>query len=258
MLDPRLALDLRQGLGALDGAIRTAGVVGWGKTLGSIASSITVELHAPGQIRRAAGKSGSKHTVFRVGEVHGRVTERAAVLAELLGKVDGAVVTMNLWGERWSKLTHNAMRNGLSAITGLPGREIDEDTDVRRLTIRLGAESVRVGRALGYDIEPVGKLVPRRLQAAGKGDAAALGEIEALLLDEGAKGTRGALQRPSTGQDIIKGRRTEIDFINGYVADKGDEIGVPAPLNRALTQLVKRIERGELAPARNNIHLLGA
>ena len=41
-----------------------AGIVGWGKTLGSIASSITVELHAPGQIRRAAGKSGSKHTVF--------------------------------------------------------------------------------------------------------------------------------------------------------------------------------------------------
>ena len=46
-----------------------AGIVGWGKTLGSIASSITVELHAPGQVRRAAGKSGARHTVFRVGEV---------------------------------------------------------------------------------------------------------------------------------------------------------------------------------------------
>ena len=63
-----------------------AGIVGWGKTLGSIASSITVELHAPGQIRRAAGKSGSKHTVFRVGEVHGRITDRAKEVCGLLGQ----------------------------------------------------------------------------------------------------------------------------------------------------------------------------
>src|SRR6202047_4041207 len=62
-----------------------AGIVGWGKTLGSIASSITVELHAPGQVRRAAGKSGSRHTVFRVGEVHGRITDRAKEVCRLVG-----------------------------------------------------------------------------------------------------------------------------------------------------------------------------
>ncbi len=49
-----------------------AGVVGWGKTVGCIASSITVDLCEPGHVRRAAGKSGSRHTVFRTGEVHGR------------------------------------------------------------------------------------------------------------------------------------------------------------------------------------------
>src|SRR6187399_2687705 len=54
-----------------------AGVVGWGKTLGSIASSITVELCEPGHVRRAGGKHGESHTVFRVGEVHGRITDRA-------------------------------------------------------------------------------------------------------------------------------------------------------------------------------------
>src|SRR5205809_75104 len=74
-----------------------AGVVGWGKTLGSIASSITVELHAPGQIKRAAGKSGSKHTVFRVGEVHGRVTDRAKEVCGLLANSDSDFVTVNIW-----------------------------------------------------------------------------------------------------------------------------------------------------------------
>src|SRR5205809_8001984 len=60
-----------------------AGIVGWGKTLGCIASSITVELHAPVEVRRAAGKSGSRHTVCRVGAVHGRKSDRAKEVCQL-------------------------------------------------------------------------------------------------------------------------------------------------------------------------------
>src|SRR5438309_11426474 len=101
-----------------------AGIVGWGKTLGSIASSITVELHAPGQVRRAAGKSGSRHTVFRVGEVHGRITDRAKEVCRRVGHADAATATENLWGERWSKLVTNVMGNGLAACTGMISRDI--------------------------------------------------------------------------------------------------------------------------------------
>jgi len=98
---------------------RIANIVGWGRTLGCIASRISVELFEPGKIRRQAPKGAASHTVFRVGEVHGLPTERAKRVAELLGVVDGAKVTSNLWGERWSKLCHNAMRNGVAAATGL-------------------------------------------------------------------------------------------------------------------------------------------
>ena len=98
-----------------------AGVVGWGKTLGCIASSITVNLPDPGHIHRGAGKHGAAHTVFRAGEVHGRVTPRAEEVCRLVGTADSAKVTDNLWGERWSKLVANVMGNGLSACTGLPG-----------------------------------------------------------------------------------------------------------------------------------------
>ena len=73
-----------------------AGIVGWGKTLGSIASSITVELHAPGQVRRAAGKSGSRHTVFRVGEVHGRKTDRAQEVCQLVSYADDALARVGI------------------------------------------------------------------------------------------------------------------------------------------------------------------
>ena len=65
-----------------------AGIVGWGKTLGCIASSITVNLPAPGHIHRGAGKGGAAHTVFRTGEVHGRITERAQEICRLVGYAD--------------------------------------------------------------------------------------------------------------------------------------------------------------------------
>ena len=54
-----------------------AGIVGWGKTLGAIASSITVDLCEPGPCPARFGKKGPDHTVYRVGEVHGRITDRA-------------------------------------------------------------------------------------------------------------------------------------------------------------------------------------
>ena len=50
-------------------------------------------------------------------------------------------------------------------------------------------------------------------------------------------------------QDVLKGRRTEIDFINGYIAAKGAEIGVPAPANARITELVTAVERGQLTPS---------
>src|SRR5437588_2400597 len=127
-----------------------AGIVGWGKTLGSIASSITVELHAPGQVRRAAGKSGSRHTVFRVGEVHGRKTDRAKEVCGLVGYADSAMVTENLWGERWSKLVTNVMGNGLSACTGMISRDRNKNDTIRHFSTRLGSEATRGGQAPGH------------------------------------------------------------------------------------------------------------
>src|SRR2546423_7630712 len=86
-----------------------AGIVGWGKTLGCIASTINVNLPEPGHIHRGAGKGGAAHTVFRAGEVHGRITHRAEEICRLVGYADSSKVTGNLWGERWSKLVANVM-----------------------------------------------------------------------------------------------------------------------------------------------------
>jgi 2-dehydropantoate 2-reductase len=58
-------------------------------------------------------------------------------------------------------------------------------------------------------------------------------------------------------QDILKGRRTEIDAMNGYIARKGAEVGVPAPSHARLAEIVTRVERGELAPSPSHLEDLG-
>jgi 2-dehydropantoate 2-reductase len=57
-------------------------------------------------------------------------------------------------------------------------------------------------------------------------------------------------------QDAVKGRRTEIDELNGYVSDRGRALGVPTPVNDAIVAQVHRLERGELAIDPANLALL--
>jgi 2-dehydropantoate 2-reductase len=221
-----------------------AGIVGWGKTLGCIASSITVNLPEPGHIHRGAGKGGKAHTVFRAGEVHGRITQRAEEICRLVSYADSAKVTGNLWGERWSKLVANAMQNGLSACTGLPGSEILASEVLRRFSTRLGSEAIRVGQAHGYQLEEILHLPPETIARAGEGDEAAIRACDEQRFKDSKKTS--SAQRPSMGQDMQKGRRTEIDFLNGFVVREGEKVGVSCGANAALTGIVKRVERGEL------------
>jgi 2-dehydropantoate 2-reductase len=55
-------------------------------------------------------------------------------------------------------------------------------------------------------------------------------------------------QRPSMGQDMQKGRRTEIEFLNGFVVREGEKVGLACSANAVLTDIVKRVERNELSP----------
>ena len=87
--------------------------------------------------------------------------------------------------------------------------------------------------------------------AASEGDPAALEEIDGIMLDGLKRMTEEG--RPSTGQDMLKGRRTEIEFLNGLVAAKGGEVGIPAPTCAALTEVVKRVERGEIEAHPRNV-----
>jgi 2-dehydropantoate 2-reductase len=235
---------------------KIAGVVGWGRTVGAVAALLSAELYAPGKIRRTGAKNPPGHEVYRVGEVHGRATKRIEELGALLRSVDSCKVTDNLWGERWSKLCVNGMHNGVSAASGLSGNAMRQDDRIRRVIVKLGGEAVRIGQAQGYRLEEIAGQDAETLARAAEGDPAALDQVESLMLALRNTQQRSAQQRPSMGQDMQKGRRTEIDFINGVIVQKGRETGLPAPTHEKLIAAVKRVELGEAAPAPEHIYAI--
>ena len=132
-----------------------ARAVGWGRTVGCVVSRISVALFEPGRIRRTAEKGKAGHTVFKFGEVHGRITPRVEELARLFAPIDSAAVTTNLWGERWSKLSQNSMRGPLAAATGLNSKGIDLNDRLRHLALRIGCEAASIGKAHGFHFERI-------------------------------------------------------------------------------------------------------
>jgi 2-dehydropantoate 2-reductase len=234
---------------------RIAGIVGSDKTVGVIPALLGAELYAPGRVRRTAAKGASPYEVYRAGELHGRITKRIEELADIIRTIDSIKATTNLWGERWSKLCVNGMANGVAAA-GMSGNDMNRDDQIRHLSIRLAGEGVRVGQALGYQLEHIRMHEPEVIARAAEGDRAALDEVESAILAALRSNTRSELARPSMGQDMLKGRRTEIDFINGLIAAKAREVGVPASTHVKLVDIVKQVEYGKLPAKPDNLYAI--
>jgi 2-dehydropantoate 2-reductase len=177
-------------------------------------------------------------------------------LGDMIRTIDTCKVTDNLWGERWSKLCVNGMHNGVSAASGLSGNAMRQDDRIRQVIIKLGGEAVRIGQAQGYKLEDIAGQDAEKLARASEGDRAALDEVESLMLALRNSQQRSEHQRPSMGQDMQKGRRTEIDFINGVIVEKGRDIGRAAPTHEKLIAAVKKVELGQAPPSPEHLYAI--
>ena len=158
-----------------------------------------------------------------------------AALADALGAVAPATVTRNLWGERWSKLALNCMANPIAGLTGLGTAAVRVEPGPRRLAVHLGAEVIGVGRARGFEVEPIWGIAAGRFVDAAAG--CGLAEVEAEISRDARSRAGG---RPSLLQDVMRGRRTEIEDLNGYVVAQGRKVGVATPVNEAVVDLYRR------------------
>jgi len=133
-------------------------------------------------------------------------------------------ITDNIEGELWIKLLCNCALNAISALGHARYGQIAESSDARELMEAVVREVLSVARAAN--------VVLPNIDDTKSGIAAAM---------EIAMQMTGALS--STAQDLERGRPTEIDSLNGYIARRGTELGVEVPVNQALFTLVKLAEK---------------
>jgi 2-dehydropantoate 2-reductase len=157
-----------------------------------------------------------EHTVagYTLIEEHERAAAIAAVLTA--SNLDGRVIP-DMKVAMWRKVVFNCVINPITAITG-----------------------TTVGGIVDPKLAAIKRLVIAECLAVAAADGVAFDEDFMVTID---KVFGSAATLASTLQDLQKGRRTEIDHLNGAVVALGEQYGIPCPVNAALTAIIKQLER---------------
>lgn len=169
---------------------------------------VAVEMVGPGHMRHhGRGELVIEPSASSEALVH--LLTRAGVATEISPDVRAAL---------WAKLVLNCAYNALSAITRLPYGRLVQGEGIGAVMRDIVDECLAVAKAEGVTV-------------AGDVDAAVRSIAETM-----------PTQQSSTAQDLARGRRSEIDHLNGFVVRRGEALGVPTPVNRAMWALVKLLE----------------
>jgi len=165
-----------------------------------------------------ARHAGKGETI--IGRIDGKITVEMRSVRELFNKVGLEMrISKDIKALLWSKLIINTGINALTAITRLNNGKLTEFEGSRRIMREAVTEAIRISKRkrikLIYD-DPLAKV-----EAVCE---ATSGNISSML------------------QDVLRKKRTEIDFINGVIVRLGQELGIPVPTNTMLVDLVKTIE----------------
>lgn len=141
-------------------------------------------------------------------------------MTEMLKKCGfDASASKNIEGVVWTKTLVNCGINPVGALTGFTNGEVYKNPQLRNLVIQLVEEAVEIVKALGIELttdDPVRYAL---------GTAKATGNnINSML------------------QDILAGKKTEIDSITGEIIRLGKELGIETPMNESVYALIKAIE----------------
>jgi len=211
--DYSTVLTLQNGLGNITAL---AGIFGSSRVVGGVTTMGANEIE-PGVIHHAG------EGLTAVGTPGGGESSRAddvAAIFESAGMETKVVSNLDSWV--WRKVLVNAAINPVTALLEVRNGEIASDPNLNRLVFGIVEEGLAVATALGVDI--------------GMG----LDEAVAMVMDVAQKT---AENRSSMLMDRVKNKLTEIDCINGALVAFGEKSGLKIPVNRALVQLVKALER---------------
>jgi 2-dehydropantoate 2-reductase len=202
-----------------------------GRVLGGL-SNLGATMHAPGVYEQRS----DGHLL--VGELQGGTSERCERVRAFLGRGLTTRTSANLRGAVWSKLLLNCAVTTVGAIAGGTFRSALKHPLTRGVFDGVYAEALGVAAVSGA--RPETMIVEAVPPADRDGWFArvldAYGDV-----------------KPSMLQDFERHRRTEIDFINGYIVQRGEAAGIETPLNAAIVETVHAIERGAAQPSLDHI-----
>jgi 2-dehydropantoate 2-reductase len=203
-------LTLQNGIGNIE---IIGEVVGSDKVIGGVTNEGATLLDA-GRIKHA----GKGETV--VGRIDGKIPVQMRSIREIFNKAGFVMrISRDIKGLLWSKLIINVGINALTAITRLNNGKLVDFEGTRKILRSAVTEATRIAKRkrikLIYD-DPLAK-VEAVCEATGS-------NVSSML------------------QDVLRKKRTEIDFINGVIVRQAQELGIPAPVNSVLVDLVKTIE----------------
>jgi 2-dehydropantoate 2-reductase len=186
-----------------------------------------------------------------LGTVDGCITAAARNVRETLSVMCATELVRDLAGIRWSKLLVNASFSGMSAALGCSFGEILENERVFACAQHIARECIRVAGAQGIELAQIWSGID--FTALMDFDT----EEERLATSGIYRELWGAVRsgKASMLQDIEKGRKSEIDFINGLVSDTGRRYQVPTPVCDTVVRIVRGIEDGEYSPCLQNLDL---
>jgi len=157
--------------------------------------------------------------VTYVGELNGVISDDALAVVEILRNSGiNAEAVEDIVKRKWIKAVINSVINPITALLKIRNGVILEVDELWHLALSVLREGEAVLRAMGFDIE-----------------------LEDTLRDVLVKTAK---NKSSMLQDVERGKKTEIDFINGAIIKKAEELGMDTPYNKALFSLVKGVEYG--------------
>ena len=189
------------------------------------AATKVVVLPAAVYVAVSVPESGRVKHLARGDLIIGPRSERTTEVADLFVRAGiPCRISDNIEGELWLKLLRNCALNAISALGHARYGQIAQSNDAKKLMEHVVDEVLAVARAAGVVLPGV---------ADRESGMAAAMELATQMAD--------ALS--STAQDLNRGRPTEIEALNGYIARRGAELGVPVPVNHALFTLVRLAEQ---------------
>lgn len=219
-------------------------LVGGGRTMGGTVGFGATYM-APGVSQLTSTAEAVTRHAFELGEMRGGATPRLRQVADILSTVGHCEIVDDLMAIRWSKLLMNATFSGVSTALSCTFGEVLDSDDAMEFLARVADELIRVAHASGHCLAPMqGEDLDSLRLADGEGLADKLPLYRRVW-------NHHARLRASMLQDLEKGRRTEIDWINGHVVRAGRETAVPTPFNQLIVDIVRDAETRGGLPVRS-------